>query len=45
MEGDRAKYEKFNPPNGWGDLESSIEFLVRIRDACLRLPHGTLDVG
>lgn len=38
MEGDRAKYEKLNPPN-------SIEFLVRIRDACLRFPHGTLDVG
>lgn len=28
-------YRTMNPPNGWGDYESTLEFLRAIRDACM----------
>lgn len=28
----RAKYEKYNPPNGWGDINSAINALESWRD-------------
>ena len=28
----RAKYEKYNPPNGWGDLDEAIRVLESLRE-------------
>lgn len=28
----RAKYEKYNPPNGWGSIDSAIKALESLRE-------------
>ncbi len=37
----REEYEKYNPPNGWGDLDGALECLKNWRDELInyRLSH------
>lgn len=35
--------EKYDAPNGWGDVPSAIEWLKGIRDACLEQPDATVE--
>jgi len=28
----RAKYAKYNPPNGWGDIDSALKALVSLKE-------------
>ena len=37
--------ERHDPPNGWGGVESMLEFLSEIRDACERWPDATVRVS
>lgn len=32
LETNRAKYEKYNPPNGWGDIDSAFITLVSLKE-------------
>lgn len=32
LTGHRAEYEKYNPPNGWGDLDSALKHLESARE-------------
>lgn len=45
MVADRPRFEKLNPPNGWGDYDGALEFLRKIRDACETAPMGRLSVS
>lgn len=37
--------EKYDAPNGWGDVESAIQFLIKIRDAGLAPIPETVEVS
>ncbi|RKN61884.1 hypothetical protein D7231_31930 [Streptomyces klenkii] len=45
MESDPAKYEAMNPPNGWGDYDGALNYLRRLRDACLAHPNATVHIS
>ena len=38
-------YAQWNPPNGWGSVETTLEFLRDIRDGCLAHPQTTVRVS
>ena len=38
-------YRKYEPANGWGDVDSTIAFLSDVLDACEQTPNGTLRVS
>lgn len=33
-------YEELSPKNGWGNYESAIGYLKKMRDACMLFPEG-----
>lgn len=35
-------YEQFNPPNGWGDFDSALDFLSKLLSACKKHPKCTV---
>lgn len=46
IDADRAAWYRYNPPNGWGHIDSMVDdFLAVIAAACERYPRGTLRVG
>ncbi|MEU9208502.1 hypothetical protein AB0D27_11245 [Streptomyces sp. NPDC048415] len=45
MEADRARYEAMNPPNGWGNYEGALDYLRRLRDACVSHPKATIHIS
>lgn len=45
MESDPTTYEAMNPPNGWGDYKSWLEFLTEWRDLCEAHPLTTVGVS
>lgn len=38
------KYRQFEPENGWGTVETTLEFLDAIRKACEEYPTAVLEV-
>ena len=44
MEDDPPKFKSLNPPNGWGDYDSGLEFLREVRAMCVEHPADTLVV-
>lgn len=38
------KYRQFEPENGWGTVETTLEFLDAIRKACEQYPTAVLEV-
>ncbi|WP_329114521.1 hypothetical protein [Streptomyces sp. NBC_01353] len=45
MTTDAAKYEAMNPPNGWGDYEGALDYLTRLRNACLAHPKARIRIS
>lgn len=45
MEFRPGHYAQWNPPNGWGDVESTLGFLRGLRDACERFPLAKIRVS
>lgn len=45
MEDAPHTYRAMNPPNGWGDYESCLNFLREIAELCGKHPKATLRVG
>jgi len=39
------KYKAMEPSNGWGDMDSAIDFVQKTHDACLRHPRGQLRIS
>lgn len=39
------EYKKLNPENGWGDYDSSLNFLNTIIMACEKWPHGIIHIS
>ena len=42
---DRQRFETFNPPNGWGSYESSLERLGQLLRAMREYPDATVRVS
>jgi hypothetical protein len=42
---DPEKYEKYNPPNGWGSYEGLVDFVYKYRNACWDNPDAELRVS
>lgn len=38
-------YAKWNPPNGWGSVETTLDFLRKLRDACEAYPLAKVSVS
>ena len=45
IESDSAEYRKYAPPNGWGTLTGTLEFLRSILAATKEHPFTTVRVG
>lgn len=39
----RKKYEKYNPPNGWGSIDSAIRALASMEERMAQIVDGTWD--
>ncbi len=44
MERNPKRYERLNPPNGWGSYETALPFLRDVLAACRRYPKATVGV-
>lgn len=44
METNYREYEKMNPPNGWGSLETFLAYLNNIKTECRKNPDFVLEV-
>ena len=44
MKADPEKYKEMNPPNGWGDYEGCLSYLMRFHDACYSNPEEIISV-
>ena len=44
MRADRARYEAFNAPNGWGLYENFVPWVARYLEACEEHPTATVEV-
>lgn len=42
LEADPKRFEPFNPPNGWGDYETLVEFLYEIVANCKKYPNSNI---
>lgn len=42
---DPARFEPFNPANGWGDYDGLVDFTLAYLRACQRYPHATVSVS
>lgn len=45
IEADPEAYRKFEPDNGWGNVERMLNWLRRILALCEQWPEGKLDVS
>jgi hypothetical protein len=45
LKSDRAKYEAFNPSNGWGSYEGLVSFVQNYLDACYQWPDADIEVS
>lgn len=45
MENHPDFYRAMNPPNGWGDYESALDYLRKLRDAAAAHPLTTIEVS
>lgn len=41
---DRRHYRQFEPSNGWGTVDSTIDFLTKIADNCCKFPTAVIEV-
>lgn len=44
LETNRAKYEKYNPPNGWGNIDSALVTLVSLKE-CIYETAEDIPIG
>ena len=44
LRSDPARFEPFNPPNGWGTYDGLVDFVVDYLEACERFPTATVSV-
>lgn len=42
---DRARFEKFNPENGWGDYDGLVSFVGNYLYACARYPDADVRIS
>ena len=40
-----AVFRAMNPPNGWGDYEGALDYLVWIADTCRAYPKARVEVS
>lgn len=45
MERDQDTFRAMNPDNDWGDYQGALNYLKRIRDACLMHPIAKLSIS
>ena len=45
MKADRARFEQFNSPNGWGMYEHLVQFIEEYLTACEKTPDATIQVS
>jgi hypothetical protein len=45
MEADPVKYGLMEPANGWGDYEGALDYLRRLRNACLAHPKAQIRIS
>jgi hypothetical protein len=43
--GDRARFEEFNPPNGWGSYDALVTFVKGYLNACVEYPDSEVSVS
>lgn len=41
---DAMHYRQFEPSNGWGKVETTIDFLMKIADNCNKYPTAIIEV-
>lgn len=39
------RYRQFEPDNGWGTVETTIDFLQKIADTCDKYPTAVLEIS
>lgn len=44
LESDPARFEKFNPANGWGDYDGLVRFVRKYLEACEKYPEAIVSV-
>jgi len=44
LQGDRERFEKFNPENGWGDYDGLVNFVSGYLRACEEFPDAKIRV-
>ena len=44
LEVDRAKWEAYDSPNGWGTYDGALRFLTIIVKACEEFPNARIDI-
>lgn len=42
---DRARFEEFNPPNGWGSYDALVTFVKGYLNACVEYPDSEVSVS
>lgn len=45
IEARREHYAQWNPPNGWGSVDTTLDFLRGLLDGCQRYPRSTMRVS
>lgn len=45
LSSDRARFEVFNAPNGWGKYENLVSFVTRYYLACLKYPEANVEAS
>ncbi len=45
LKSDRARFEKFNPPNGWGSYDALVTFAQEYLNKCKENPEATIRVS
>jgi hypothetical protein len=45
MADEPARFKALNPPNGWGNYDGALAFLVRLAVDCLRHPDAIVRVS
>jgi hypothetical protein len=45
LRSDRERFEKFNPPNGWGNYVGLVCFVNQLLQACQADPDATVEVS
>ena len=45
MQSKPEAFKELNPPNGWGDYDGCVDFLLELRNVCKQHPRCTLRVS